>query len=214
MPRYDTVLASQAKLARDIATAGETVRVSGGEVGRREWTTLRLEALYELAYLRVFAEWESCLERTFYRSLCGYASRTGGQETLHSGTYFGTLAAAEAAVLRGNPFVLWHNPMKVVARCRQFVMSGVPGCPGRQETTIASNQARLIALGAIRHRIVHTHQEDARRNFDAATNLVAARTYPASRPGKFLRDWDLSTPPRRWLEATTSELVSLMAQMV
>src|SRR5947207_1926265 len=122
MPRFDKVLSSQAQLAIAITKAGEAVRVSGPVAIRKEWRASRLEALYELAYLRAFASWEMCLEAVFYRSLCGYAS-AAGQETPISGLYYPTVAAAESAVLGRRSFVLWHNPQQVIDRCKQFIKS-------------------------------------------------------------------------------------------
>ncbi len=47
------------------------------------------------------------------------------------------------------------------------------------------------------------------------TVTLSARTYPGSRPGKFLRDWDTSAlPPRRWLDSIVAELTSVAAQIV
>ena len=212
LPRFDRALSSQAQLAIGIVRAGEIAHVCGDLAVRKEWSVLRLEALYELAFLRVFAAWEVCLESVFYRSLCGYASASG-QETLVGGSYFPNLAAAERAVLGGRSYVLWHNPHKVIKRCRVYIRSG-SGCPCVQQNIISSNLADLESLAATRHRIVHD-QTDARSNFDAATLSIAGRTYPASRPGKFLRDQDTSTsPPQKWLDTTMGDLVSLMAQMV
>ena len=152
------------------------------------------------------------MEAIFYRSLCGYAS-TAGQEMLVSGRYYPTLPAAESAVLSGRSYALWHHPQKVIDRCRSFIRSGI-GCPCVQEATIASNFTRLVHFASTRHRIVHD-QADAKRKFDAATTYMVGRTYPASRPGKFLRDWDTSTsPPRRWLDATIADLTSLTRQIV
>jgi len=212
MPRYDQHLASHAQLATDIVKAGEIVHSTGIASLRREWKIIRLEFLYELAYLRVFSAWESCLESVFYRSLCGYAGQSG-QETLVAGTHYPTLAAAEAAVLGTQQYKLWHNPAQVVQRCQGFIRSGVPGCPGLQESVISSHSARLIDLAAIRHRIVH-EQKDAKNKFDAATLTFVGRTYSASRPGKFLRDWDNSPVPRRWLDVLADELVGLASQIV
>ncbi len=212
MPRFDLVLSAQAQLAIGIARAGEISRLSGVTTIRKEWTAIRLEALYELAYLRVFAAWEMCLEAIFYRSLCGYAS-AAGQEQLIRGAYFSNLAAAQAAVLGGFTYLLWHNPQKVIDRCHGYIRFG-PGYPSVQELTISSNLTRLEHLAATRHRIVHD-QTDAKNKFDAATLHIAGRTYSASRPGKFLRDFDTTkTPPQRWLEVTMAELSSLMTQMI
>jgi hypothetical protein len=193
--------------------AGEIAHVSGEASLRKAWSVIRLEALYELAFLRIFMAWETCLESVFYRSLCGYAS-SAGQEQLLAGSYFPTLSAAESAVLGSQNYILWHDPRKVVQRCQKFIKSGVVGCPGLQETVISSNSARLAYLASTRHRIVHD-QLDAKRKFDAASLAIAGRTYASSRPGKFLRDFDTSSsPPRRWLEVTILDLEGLARQIV
>ena len=71
--------------------------------------------------------------------------------------------------------------------------------------------AKVVGM---RHRIVHD-QIDAKNKFDIATLQIAGRTYPASRPGRFLRDWDRSaTPPRRWIEVLIADLIQLMHQLV
>lgn len=156
MPRFDHLLSTQAQSAIGLVKAGEIVHLSGGPSLRKEWSTVRLEALYELAFLRVFAAWEMCLEAVFYRSLCGYASATG-QETMLKGSYFPSLSAAELAALGPKKsYLLWHDPQQVINRCRGYMAAG----PCLQETTIASNLARIGQLSATRHRIVH-NQNDA-----------------------------------------------------
>ena len=135
MPRFDLVLSAYAHDADQIVFAGESSRPRVSA-----WTTRRLESLYELAYLRVFAAWESILESIFLRSLCGFASRAG-QEILVTGTYHRTIANAEIAVLSGQSYMLWHNPTKVVARCKKHIISGGAG-PACQETVLSSNLSR------------------------------------------------------------------------
>ena len=212
MPGFDHTLHGQAQSAIAIVRAGEITHVSSEATIRREWSVTRLEALYELAYLRVFAAWEVCLESVFYRSLCGYAS-SAGQETLVTGNYYPSLASAEAAVLGGRSYKLWHNPQHVIDRCRGFIKSGV-GCPCLQESVLSSNFAYLVDLGNTRHRIVHD-SNDAKRKFDTATLQIAGRTYASSRPGRFLRDWDTSTlPSRRRLEVAIVDLVAIIGQIV
>jgi hypothetical protein len=216
MPRLDLVLSGQATAAISLVRAGEIAHVSGGPIIRKEWSVSKLEALHELAYLRVFAAWEAFLEAVFYRSLCGYAS-TAGQETLVAGflvtgTHYPSLMAAEAAVLGPrNTFLLWHSPQKVIQRCKQYIRSGT-GFPGRQEQVLASNLARLESLAATRHRIVHDNA-DAKKKFDDATLHIAGRTYLASRPGRFLRDYS-ALPRKRWLDLTIAELTALAGQIV
>lgn len=199
-------------MASQIVAAGERARLSNPS----EWTAKRLEFLYETAYLRIFATWESVLESIFLRSLCGYASRTG-QETMIRGSYFRSLLLAETAALtletRGTiprTFMLWHSPHQIITRCGRHMRP-----PSVQERVISSNQARLEAFAAIRHRVVHVHQSDAKTKFDNAAILLTGHTYPGAHPGKFLRDTDLNaSPPRRWIDTTIAELVGLAGQMV
>lgn len=207
IPRFDTRLLRQSQLAIGIVKAGEIVRSLGTPTLRHEWKMPRLEALYELAFLRVFVAWEMCLEDVFYRTLCGYAS-SAGQDTLVAGTYYPSLAAAKIAVQGSWPFLLWSNPAKVIPRCQTHITSG------RQEAAIASHQARLTHFASVRHRIVHG-QEHAKQNFDNATLAISGRTYPASRPGKFLRDSPVSVYPKQtYLEIIFSELYGLAGQIV
>jgi hypothetical protein len=173
MPRFDRELSAQAQLAVAIVRAGEISRVSGGAIIRKEWTTIKLEALYELAYLRAFAAWEKCLEAVFYRSLCGYTS-TAGQEVLIRGHFFPTLAAAEAAVLGGFTYLLWHNPQKVIDRCHGYIRSG-PGFLAGQELTISSNLTRLEDLAATRHRIVHDQADALTQNPKTDTEEIRGK---------------------------------------
>src|SRR5207302_1182411 len=112
---FDQALLAQARSAIGVVRAGEITRSQGNAIAKSEWSITRVEALYELAYLRLFSAWEMCLEAILYRSLCGYASKAG-QETLISGTYFPSIATAEAAVLAGQSFMLWHNPGKVLQK--------------------------------------------------------------------------------------------------
>lgn len=210
MPAFHNALAAASQEALGIVAAGELSRTSHP----KEWHVRRLEALYELAFLRIFGAWEMYLEAVFLRSLCGYES-SAGQETLQGTlSHFPNLLAAEAAMLGGQQFKLWHNPGIVVKRCQGFIKSNAPGCPALQETTISSNLTYLGNLAAIRHRIAHT-QNDAKTNFDNACTAIAARTYRGARPGRLLRDWDKSaTPHCRWISTFERSLVGLLGQMI
>lgn len=141
MPRFDVRFANQARIATQIIRAGEISRSIAGM--RSGWTDVRLEFLYELAYLRVFIAWETVLESVFLRSLCGYASKAAGREAPACGRYYGSIARAESAVLvaENKTYLLWHNASQIVKRCKKHI--GTPIIPGVQETVIASNSARL-----------------------------------------------------------------------
>ncbi|MBI5618443.1 MAG: hypothetical protein HY943_19375 [Gammaproteobacteria bacterium] len=209
MPDLHAELRRRAFEALALAEVGEIARIeaASGSRTRAGLHPIRLEALYEMAYLRVFVSWEAFLEQAFLRYLCGYAS-AHGTATPRAGTAFcSTLAQAETAVLNGNAYVLWHNPSKIIARCRRFFSVS------QVESVIASNTARLDAFAAVRHRIAHA-QADAKAKFDLATMTLYGRRYPGSRAGSFLRDRDISVaPPERWLDRLAQELISLSRQI-
>jgi len=76
MPALAAALSTDVTRAIDIAQAGELVRTAAtpNSVAMRELRPSRLEALHELAFLRVFTTWESFVEETFLRMICGYVS--------------------------------------------------------------------------------------------------------------------------------------------
>lgn len=211
MPALDVQLRSRITDAVALAAVGEVARAEATPTSltRRGLYPARLEALYEMAYLRIFVGWEAYLEAAFLRYLCGYSSARWGQAVLLPGsTFAATLAKAEASVLSGQSFVLWHSPNTVVLRSQKFFRSSMI------EDTVASSRAQLQHLAAVRHRITHS-QDDARRNFDAATMTIAGRRYRGARPGAFLRDWDATVqPPIRWLERLSMEMSALAGQIV
>jgi hypothetical protein len=192
-----------------LAEAGDLAAAQPvGSPVRSEWHIWRAELLYELAYLRIFIQWETLLEQVFPRYLCGYVSIAGTGYAAISGTFSASLQDAEARLLGGRQYVLWHNPREIVGRAKNFLVN----CP--HETTIASYSAQLGDLAAVRHRIAHG-QPNAKQRFDIATANFAGRRYRGARPGRFLRDWDRSAaPPRRWLATLGTELRNVAQQLV
>lgn len=214
MPQLSVRLRQKVDDAIGLARAGEIIRTEAGpgSLAWKQFHIARLELLYELALMRIFIEWETFLEETFFRYLCGYSSAFG-RATIASGIYFASLAAAEAAVLGGQPYAFWYNPTKVISRSRRFFpsSSGIPS--SRHEIVVASSTARLECIAAVRHRIVHG-QRDARLKFDTATMHLCGKRYRGARPGKFLRDWDASSSSsKRWLESIGDELCGLASQI-
>ncbi len=209
MPGLTGDLQDKIRTATAISQAGELVRaaVAPGSKASVAFRPSRLEALYELSYLRVFVSWETFLEETFLRYTCGYTSVHGMATMRAPLSYYPSLSVAFAAVGSGNDFMLWHNPTKVIARVNRFVVNGL------HAQVISSQSTLLEHFAAIRHRIVHD-QADARKKFDFASVQLAGRRYPASRPGRLLRDWNPNaTPPQRWLETIADELLSLAGQI-
>lgn len=195
--------------AESLARAGDLV-ISTRPIEtslRNQWPTHRVELLYEFAFLRMFLEWEKFLEDTFMRYMCGYASTRGACTPATGTNYYGRIGDAEAAMLRGRQFALWHNPNHVVSRSQRFFTNGF------HETVISSNLSELEHMASVRHRIVHD-QTDAMTNFDAATMNFVGRRYRGSRPGRFLRDWDSSvSPQQRWLVTFGLRLSGLARQI-
>src|SRR5688500_4533197 len=104
-----------------IAESGELSSVQSAIPGRRvRIHSTRLQAIYEMAFLRIYVEWEATLEEVFLRLLCGYTSPSC-TTTLHpSSSYFPSLSVAEAALLRGARYILWHDPARIVGRSQRF----------------------------------------------------------------------------------------------
>ena len=203
--RFRARVAEAVKLSEIGEVAKE--EAPAGSQTRRNLHHARLELLYELAYLRIFISWETLLEECFLRYLCGYQSHAGMAVLLPGGAFSATLAAAEAAVLGGKSYKLWHNPTTVVDRARKFFSTSPI------ESVLFSNLSRLEELASIRHRIAHSHA-DARQKFDTATMSIAGRRYRGGRAGAFLRDTDISAlPPQRWVRQLGHELQGLAAQI-
>jgi hypothetical protein len=193
-----------------LAEIGEVARAEASRTSQT-WANLhpvRLEALYEVAYLRMFVSWEVFLEEVFLRYLCGYASLSGAVTPRVGVTLAKGLTGAEAMLLGGRPYKLWHNPATVVARSQGFFTS----CP--METVVDSYTTELERFAAIRHRITHG-QSDARKNFDAVTMAIVGKRYRGARPGAFLRDLNPgTTPPTRWLHSIGADMTAVAGQIV
>lgn len=190
-----------------LTRAGERIRawLVCDETMRNELSAPRLELLYEMAFLRLFIAWETFLEETFLRYLCGFRS-SGGAPTLLKPP-FRSLDDARSDLFGGREYVSWYDPDKIIKRSRAYITSGT------HELVVASNKARLEWFAAVRHRIAHA-SAFARQEFDSATAGLAGRRYTGARAGRFLRDIAPHTlPPERWLESIGNELGNLAGQI-
>ena len=210
MPPLSAGFRSEIEAALALAAAAELAMTGSPSRSalRKEWHVSRVEMLYELAYLRLFIEWEAFLEQTFYRYMCGYKSSCHNPTpTTNLGSFCASVRKAEAIILNGRSYVLWHSPKVITDRAKRWLST----CP--HEVTIASYQADLEHYAAVRHRIAHG-QDDAKVKFDSATMALVGRRYRGARPGRFLRDWDSSVVPQvRWLESLGKALSNLAAQI-
>jgi hypothetical protein len=205
LPRLDLTFAASARAAISLVQRIEGARVAGRPEDQDRIRLNDVELAYELAYLRVFTAWEVLLEDIFVRLMCGYTRGGAAEALVGRAVPYRKISDAEAAMLHGQQFVLWHNSAKVINRANLTLVTS------NFAQVIASAQGRLDQLSAIRHRIAHD-QRDAAVNFNAASMSMAGRRYKGSRPGRFLRDIS-SNPPARWLSELTDQLESLARQL-
>ncbi|HDR9796678.1 TPA: hypothetical protein QDC59_000211 [Burkholderia cenocepacia] len=195
--------------ALELSSAAELVRIAApaGSQGRRQFNYNKLEAIYELTYLRIFALWERFLEDTFHRLLCGYT--TGGNVIVMAPNQNRalTLAAAGQQVLNGRQYVLWHNPDVVINRSKAFFISAP------HEFVTSSALASIKQLADLRHHIAHATPDTLQKYHQATMTLAGAR-YRNS-VGRFLRTMTVDPVTNvqvRWLHVLVDQLVSLSQQ--
>src|SRR6266436_4072685 len=135
MPAFDSLFAQQVTTAVALARAGEIARAAAHDrpMVRREFSSSRIEALYEMAYIRMFVAWEAFSEATVFRYMCGYISVRFGQENMVAGLYLPTINGAENTFLGGQNYFLWHNPTRVQQRTALHVQNS------RHEQVVSSN---------------------------------------------------------------------------
>jgi hypothetical protein len=190
----------------DIIEVAKVEAVSSSQT-RRDLTALRVYSVYELSYVKLFYLWEDFLESVFLRYMCGYVSSSYTPVLMPGHTFSGSLAAAEATLLAGSRYLLWHNCARVIQRSQRCFA----GCP--IEAVLLSNQSRLDHLASIRHRIVHA-QSDAKTKFNQATMSLSGKRYRGSRVGLFLRDYvPGGSPPTRWLTQLAQEITGMANQI-
>src|SRR5690349_9661520 len=112
MPRLAAGFQDAVTSAVGIAEAGEIARALSPPRGavRRELTISRLEALHEMAYLRIFVEWENFLEATFLRMMCGYQCPHYVPTFPTGKSRQPSLGDAQRELFGGRDYLLWHNP--------------------------------------------------------------------------------------------------------
>jgi hypothetical protein len=206
--------------AVDIPAAGETVRSYGrhSSTVRKYLTASRLEALYELALLRIFLYWEEFLEEALIRYMCDYQTAGGHREI--PVMKYKTLDDARTSLLGSRPYILW-NPDAAVDHVKAH-LTGAVANPGsfapvyrsNFEQVLRSDKPRLKSFVAVRNQIAHRSRH-SEAGYRGATMLLAGRHYPPNKPGRFLRDYSVRYPsPHRWLDTVRWELVGLAHQIV
>lgn len=195
------------RLEEELNKAVEFVTSISAARAENNFSLSTIEFAYELSYLRGYLAWEDFLQNVFVRLLCGYKG-TQGCEPLKPAipAYFSNIALAEANLLGSRAFLLWHDPTQILTRHARFFLAG------NFSQVISSAQSDLESCAAVRHRIAHS-QNDARNKFDAASMNLAGRRCPGGRPGRLLKDWSSTSPPRRFIDMLFDNFVNISKQI-
>ncbi|MFJ6156615.1 hypothetical protein ACIQF8_14015 [Pseudarthrobacter sp. NPDC092184] len=175
---------------------------------RRNLKAPQMEALYEAAYLRIFAAWEVFQEDATVRLMAGAASPTYQPKAPSGASLHPSLKAARLSLYSGSQFLLWHSPTKAITRISR-VLDGSP-----IEVELSNSQNRLQHLGNIRHRVAHS-SDDADAKFKVAALDITGISFSGS-PGKLLRAHDATDPLnlKRWIFVITNELLEIAGRCV
>lgn len=204
MPTLAARFGDELDRAIDLAKSFEIARATSPvqSTAYTELTVVRIERVYELAFLRMFAQWEVFLEDVTARYLIGYVSPVYTPSLLISKPT--TLAQGRTVLADGRDYCLWHNPDHVISR----VAKRLDACP--VESVVRSSRSNLQAMAAIRHRVAH-HSLDARRKFDAATMTLDGVRIRGGHAGRFLRREKATSV--RWLDHLASQMRGLAGQI-
>lgn len=208
MPKLADRLEREIELAVEVPFALDRVRFKCNRDALvvRELTQSRRLLVYEGAYLQMFLAWETFLEETFMRFLCGYVCPGVIPNLVNPA--FPTLGRAERDILGSRDYVSWTNPVSVVTRSRKYISGGT------HELVFASNSARLDAMNSVRNRIAHRSEASVRYFHAATMGEFSGKRYPASSAGRFLSDMNPSVrPPRPWIATLADEFVNLARQI-
>jgi hypothetical protein len=141
------------------------------------------EEIAGLTLLKLTLAWESFLEDTFLRYLCGAKSAAGVSPTLLLGKQ-PKLNAAFRALSGSNKFLGWQ-PDTTLKRANKFFDAGEP-----YETAVKGAKSVLEDMGSIRNRIAHRSDHSV-IEFQAVVQVHFGFVPRGMTPGRFL----LSTLP-------------------
>ncbi len=206
MPPLATRFGAAVDDAIALSSTAEAVRSDPSYVRiKSKLTMVRIETLYEVSFLRIFASWEAFIEDSLLHMLCGFESALY-RPTFKTGyVQAKSLAAARSMLFGARAFMLWYDPATIRRHSSRFLV----GSP--QDSVAASSSSRLEWFAFVRNRIAHD-SADAQRKFDTASINLAGRRFPRSRPGKFLRFEDPKAHIS-FLDSIASELKALAAQI-
>jgi hypothetical protein len=172
----------------------------------------RIEYLYELAFIRIFIEWEVFLEETVLRCLVGVPTKRGkptlkATKWLPSGKkFYKTLEDAKGAIFTDKykaGYILWGNVDTALT------VLGIHFNSIRHAQVLTASKRRLRHFCTVRNRIAHG-TSNQKLKFNDATRALARKEYKGAKPGRFLRDWHKRTSGEiRWVHSIAKFLKSL-----
>jgi hypothetical protein len=175
----------------------------------RGFSPLRKIYVVEAAFLLVFTAWENFLEQSLLRLMCGHHNTVGTYARTGGATHCPTLGVAESVLLSGAPYLLWHDPQRVINRCNAQLVAGP------HATVLASALPLMQSYAAIRHHVAHRTQ-DTRQKFDAACLALIGSRVRGGRAGRFLRITTTLAPSgvvTNWMGRVCADLESFAGQI-
>ena len=161
-------------LARDALGFRE---MRGGSL--RQLSRARINQINELAFLGMYLAWESFIEASFIRFMCGAVTRTRYSPKL----YVAPTSLEHALsffVVRPRDYVEWSSGQQVIERAEMVFKDGEP-----YKSAIRPSLTDLDHMQKIRNVIAH-RSESAREKFEKSVrDMLGARPHGLT-PGLFL----------------------------
>jgi hypothetical protein len=165
----------------------------------------QLQQISELAFLRIYMAWETFLEDSFTRFMCGASSLSGS----HPRSYVKPLNIDHAREILIGPklrYADWTDPQLVVERAELIFAGGRPFASPVRAATTELNDMRTVR-NCIAHRSVHTREQFNRL---VQRRLGVARKFA---PGVFLLTAS-PAPPQSYLDFFSSYISTAAQQIV
>jgi hypothetical protein len=138
----------------------------------------KVELFVCLYFLKLHLSWESFLESTFTRYICGYSSPSGMLPALLISRQ-PSISDALSNILQGKKYLSWA-PSETISRSKKYMNNGEPYVSA---ISLAKND--LENLYIIRNRIAHSSQF-ARDNFRDLVRQEIGYNPKGMTPGRFL----------------------------
>ncbi len=138
-----------------------------------------VEEVASLCLLRLSLSWESFLEDTFLRYMCGAPSLQGNVPTVLAGSA-NDLASAFATLAGRSRYINWSAQQTTGRAARQFLIGDPFHIP------LAAVTAVMNEMQAVRNRMAH-HSEYSKQEFDSAVRNHLGYIPRGITPGRFIQ---------------------------